>query len=120
MKSLVTGGMGFIGSHLVKELRKLGHTVICVDNANLPDDFHYDDSVNRVHGDIIDYALMKILMEGVDYVFHLAAESKIGTCIDNPIQAASTNELGTCTLLQAARENNVCLLYTSPSPRDRG
>ena len=35
MKSLVTGGMGFIGSHLVKELRELGHVVICVDNANL-------------------------------------------------------------------------------------
>ena len=116
MKSLVTGGMGFIGSHLVKELRELGHTVICVDNANLPDDFHYDDSVNRVHGDIRDYALMKILMEGVDYVFHLAAESKIGTCIDNPIQAASTNELGTCTLLQAARENNVKrFIYSSTS-----
>ena len=116
MKSLVTGGMGFIGSHLVKELRKLGHTVICVDNVNLPDDFHYDDSVNRVKGDIRDYALMKTLMEGVDYVFHFAAESKIGTCIDNPIQAASTNELGTCTLLQAARENNVKrFIYSSTS-----
>ena len=116
MKSLVTGGMGFIGSHLVKELRELGHVVICVDNANLPDDFHYDDSVNRVKGDIRDYALMKTLMEGVDYVFHLAAESKIGTCIDNPIQAASTNELGTCTLLQAARDNNVKrFIYSSTS-----
>ena len=82
MKSLVTGGMGFIGSHLVKELRKLGHTVICVDNVNLPDDFHYDDSVNRVKGDIRDYALMKTLMEGVDYVFHFAAEMNRGDVIE--------------------------------------
>ena len=79
MKSLVTGGMGFIGSHLVKELRELGHTVICVDNVNLPDDFHYDDSVNRVKGDI-KLCIDETLMEGVDYVFHLATESKIGTC----------------------------------------
>ena len=116
MKSLVTGGRGFIGSNLVEQLKKLGHSVVSVDNTNAPDDFHHVDSVNRVKGDIRDYELMKTLMEGVDFVFHLAAESKIGTCIDNPIQAASTNELGTCTLLQAARECGVKrFVYSSTS-----
>lgn len=116
MKSLVTGGRGFIGSNLVEQLKKLGHLVVSVDNTNAPDDFHHVDSVNRVKGDIRDYELMKTLMEGVDFVFHLAAESKIGTCIDNPIQAASTNELGTCTLLQAARECGVKrFVYSSTS-----
>lgn len=105
MKSLVTGGEGFIGSHLVERLKSLGHDVVVVDNRGR-------NSVN----DIRNYELMKTLMEGVDFVFHLAAESKIGTCIDNPIQAASTNELGTCTLLQAARECGVKrFVYSSTS-----
>ena len=103
MKSLVSGGEGFIGSHLVERLKKLGHNVVVVDNKNSSND-------------IRDYELMKSLMEGVDFVFHLAAESKIGTCIDNPVLAASTNELGTCTLLQAARENGVSrFIYSSTS-----
>ena len=103
MKSLVTGGEGFIGSHLVERLKNLGHDVVVVDNKNSSND-------------IRDYELMKSLMEDVDFVFHLAAESKIGTCIDNPVLAASTNELGTCTLLQAARENGVSrVIYSSTS-----
>jgi len=103
MKSLVTGGEGFIGSHLVERLKNLGHDVVVVDNKN------------SAH-DIRDYQLMKSLMKEVNFVFHFAAESKIGTCIDNPIQAASTNELGTCTLLQAARENGVSrFIYSSTS-----
>lgn len=103
MKSLVTGGEGFIGSHAVKRLKNLGHNVVVVDNKNSSND-------------IRDYELMKSLMKDVDFVFHFAAESKIGTCIDNPVQAASTNELGTCTLLQAARENGVSrFIYSSTS-----
>ena len=103
MKSLVTGGEGFIGSNLVERLKRLGHDVVVVDNKNSSND-------------IRDYELMKSLMEDVDFVFHLAAESKIGTCIDNPVLAASTNELGTCTLLQAARENGVSrFIYSSTS-----
>jgi len=104
MKSLVTGGEGFIGSHAVERLKNLGHDVVIVDNKN------------SAISDIRDYQLIKSLMEGVDFVFHFAAESKIGTCIENPIQAASTNELGTCTLLQAARESGVSrFIYSSTS-----
>lgn len=107
MKSLVTGGVGFIGSHLVKRLKELGHTVVCVDKESNGD---------NIVGDIRDYDLMKELMVDVDFVFHLAAESKIGTCVENPILAASTNELGTCTLLQAARECGVKkFIYSSTS-----
>ncbi len=112
MKSLVTGSAGFIGSNLVKALLDIGHTVVCVDNKS--SDTH-NNSIN-ICGDIRDYTLMSSAMKGVDYVFHLAAESKIGTCVENPIQAASTNELGTCTLLQAARENRVSrFIYSSTS-----
>ena len=112
MKSLVTGSAGFIGSNLVKALLDIGHTVVCVDNKSF--DTH-NNSIN-ICGDIRDYTLMSSAMKGVDYVFHLAAESKIGTCVENPIQAASTNELGTCTLLQAARENRVSrFIYSSTS-----
>jgi len=109
MKSLVTGGAGFIGSHLVKKLLAFGHEVVSVDLQS-------SDMTTSIIGDIRDYDLMKESMIGVDYVFHLAAESKIGPCIENPIQAVSVNDLGTCTLLQCARENNVKrFIYSSTS-----
>ena len=109
MKSLVTGGAGFIGSNLVETLLGIGHTVVCVDNES--SDAHdkpywNNDSIN-IRGDIRDYNLMSSAMKGVDFVFHLAAEARIQPSIENPINAVSINDLGTATVLQCARENQV-------------
>ena len=109
MKSLVTGGAGFIGSNLIDTLLGIGHTVVCVDNES--SDAHdkpywNNDSVN-IRGDIRDYNLMSSAMKGVDFVFHLAAEARIQPSIENPINAVSINDLGTATVLQCARENQV-------------
>tara|TARA_Y100001937_G_C7129596_1_gene336590 strand:- start:1556 stop:2452 length:897 start_codon:yes stop_codon:yes gene_type:complete len=109
MKSLVTGGAGFIGSNLVETLLGVGHTVVCVDNEssdahNKP--YWNNNSIN-IRGDIRDYTLMSSAMKDVDFVFHLAAEARIQPAIENPINAVSVNDLGTATVLQCARENQI-------------
>lgn len=116
-KSLVTGAAGFIGSHLVEELLKIGHQVVAVDNEYANNDqFYWNDKAINVKGDITDYKFMKNVFTHTDYVFHCAAESRIGTSIENPIRAVDINVKGTCTVLQCARENGVKkVMYSSTS-----
>tara|TARA_B100000530_G_scaffold51197_1_gene28682 strand:- start:1268 stop:2185 length:918 start_codon:yes stop_codon:yes gene_type:complete len=116
--SLVTGGAGFIGSNLVDALLEKGHDVTCVDNehSDAHDEFYWNKKAWNVKGDIRDYDLMKELMGGVDYVFHLAAEARIQPAILNPIEAVSINCVGTTTVLQVARECGVKrVIYSSTS-----
>ena len=115
--SLVTGAAGFIGSHLVEELLKMGHQVVAVDNEYADNDqFYWNDKAINVKGDITDYKFMKNVFTHTDYVFHCAAESRIGTSIENPIRAVDINVKGTCTVLQCARENGVKkVMYSSTS-----
>ena len=109
MKSLVTGGAGFIGSNLIDTLLGIGHTVVCVDNesSDAHDKPYWNDNSINIRGDIRDHTLMSSAMKDVDYVFHLAAEARIQPAIENPINAVSVNDLGTATVLQCARENQV-------------
>ena len=117
MKSLVTGGSGFIGSHIVDKLVELGHEVIVIDNESADaEKFYWNDKAQNYKCDIRDYEKTRSLYEGVDYVFHLAAESRIGPAIENPVNAVSLNCVGTCTVLQCARESGVKrLVYSSTS-----
>ena len=118
MKSLVTGGAGFIGSHIVDKLLELGHEVICYDNesAESNEEFYWNSKADNIKGDIRDYHLLKDAMRGVDYVFHLAAESRIGPSIDNPLDTVQKNCLGTATVLQCARKWGVKkVMYSSTS-----
>ena len=118
--SLVTGAAGFIGSNLVDYLLERGHTVVCVDNESADNDkFHWKHesgmSIN-VKGDITDYKFMKNVFAGVDYVFHLAAESRLQPAIENPIRAVTKNCVGTTVMLQCAREVGVKrFIYSSTS-----
>ena len=116
-KSLVTGGCGFIGSHIVDYLAKLGQEVVVVDNRSANNDrFYENDQVKYLNADITDYSAMSAAMEGVDYVFHLAAESRLQPAIKNPIDAVTRNCVGTTVMLQAAR--NACVrrfVYSSTS-----
>ena len=116
--SLVTGGAGFIGSNLVDTLLEKGHDVTCIDNehSDAHDEFYWNKKAWNVKGDIRDYDLMKELMGGVDYVFHLAAEARIQPAILNPIEAVSINCVGTTTVLQVSRECGVKrVMYSSTS-----
>lgn len=118
MKSLVTGGAGFIGSNLVDQLLQLGHEVIVVDNeySDAHDHFYWNDKCQNYKYDIRDYENTRPLYDGVDYVFHFAAEARIQPAIINPIEAISINSVGTCTVLQCAREAGVKrVMYSSTS-----
>ena len=118
--SLVTGAAGFIGSNLVDYLLEQGHSVVCVDNESADNDkFHWaleDGRAINVKADITDYKSMKNVFTGVDYVFHLAAESRLQPAIKNPVQAVQRNCVGTTVMLQCAREHGVKrFIYSSTS-----
>lgn len=108
MKCLVTGGCGFIGSHIVDRLIDDGHEVIVLDNFSANNEtFYMDDRAMYVKQDIANYPFTRTFYDGVDVVFHLAAESRVQPAIENPIQAFEKNVLGTAVVLQCAREYGV-------------
>jgi UDP-glucose 4-epimerase len=118
IKYLVTGGSGFIGSHLVERLLDEGHQVVVVDDesADSNEEFFWDKRAENYKVDITDYESLVPLFEGVSGVFHLAAEARIQPAIKNPSRAASVNVLGTCNVLQAARTHGVDrVIYSSTS-----
>ena len=118
MKALVTGGAGFIGSNLVDHLLENGHQVVVIDNesAECNEQFYWNPAAENHKLDIKDYENTRNLYEGIDTVFHLAAEARIQPCIINPIKAVETNVLGTATVLQCAREAGVRrVVYSSTS-----
>ena len=115
--SIVTGGAGFIGSHIVEELKRLDHMVVVIDNEYSDNDnFHWRKDTVNVNLDITDYKGLKNAFTGADYVFHLAAEARIGPAIENPVNALNINTIGTCNVLQCAREVGAKkVLYSSTS-----
>jgi UDP-glucose 4-epimerase len=109
MKCIVTGGSGFIGSNLVDRLIDDGHQVAVIDNESSEsnDTFYQNDRATYYKRDIADYESVRPLFNEVHWVFHMAAESRIGPCIENPLLAVRTNVQGTSVMLQCAREVDV-------------
>jgi UDP-glucose 4-epimerase len=125
MQCLVTGGAGFIGSHLVERLLALGMTVTVIDNcstgrpANLA---HLQGNRNlRVHQtDVCDLAGIAPLFRNVDWVFHLAALADIVPSIQMPMQYHRSNVDGTFAVLEAARAAGVQRLVYAASSSSYG
>ena len=115
--SIVTGGAGFIGSHIVEKLKRLEHMVVVIDNEYSDNDnFHWRKDTLNVNIDITDYKALKKAFTGADYIFHCAAEARIGPAIENPVNALNINTIGTCNVLQCAREVGAKkVLYSSTS-----
>jgi len=116
-KSLVTGGAGFIGSNLVDMLIDIGHEVVVIDNCSADNEtFYWNQKAKNYSRDICDYKAIRKLFDGVDYVFHLAAEARLQNSIQNPIETAHKNFVGTCVVLQCAKEAGVKkFMYSSTS-----
>lgn len=118
MKAIVTGGAGFIGSHIVDSLVKQNFDVIVLDTetSQVHNHFYYNNKAVYHKLDVADYENTRSLYDGVDYVFHCAAESRIQPTILNPLLTIRTNTLGTGTVLQCAREAGVKkVIYSSTS-----
>ena len=118
MKCIVTGGAGFIGSHIVDKLLEIGYKVVVIDNetSEVHNQFYSNEHAEYHKLDIADYEATRPLYDGIDVVFHCAAESRIQPAINNPLLAVRTNTLGTATVLQCSREANVKkVIYSSTS-----
>lgn len=118
MKSLVTGGAGFIGSNLVDKLIELGHEVICVDNesAECHEQFYWNKNAYNFKYNICDYDLIAPLFKDVDFVFHVASDARIQPAILNPKKSIESNAVGTTNVLELSRINNVKrFIYSSTS-----
>lgn len=116
---IVTGGSGFIGSNLVDKLIELGHKVTVIDNESAPqhEGFYYNEKATYIKEDVTSLMLQSIFLSvQPETVFHLAAESRIQPAIKNPLQACHDNFIGTCNVLQCARNSGVKrVIYSSTS-----
>ena len=121
MKMLITGGAGFIGSHLCEKYTKDGHTVLCLDNfmsGDLMNIRHLLDFRNfkLIKGDIRDFGLLEKVMRDVDTVFHLAAQIHVDRSYIEPELTYEVNVAGTQNVLEVARMYDVKrVIYASTS-----
>lgn len=117
--SLVTGGAGFIGSHLVNALLKQGHNVRVVDNFSTGKQQNLSEFINDIelHNiSITDFDALTTAMKGVDYVFHEAAIASVPRSIDDPKTCHDVNVTGTFNVLCAARDADVMrVVYAASS-----
>jgi len=125
MRILITGGAGFIGSHITERLLKGDHEVIVVDNL----DPYYDVKIKEnntklfqnaenfrfVRGSILDKNLMKKLIEDTEIIFHLAAQAGVRASIKDPRKTFNVNANGTFTLLELCLNSNVKKFINSSS-----
>ena len=120
MKILVTGGAGFIGSHLCERLLSDGHTVTAIDNfstgraSNLAQ-LKSTEGFKLIEGSILDNQLLTPLINEVDYVFHLAAAVGVFNIVNNPLASLLTNIRGTENVLEAAHATKTPVFLTSSS-----
>ena len=110
---LVTGGAGFIGSHITEALLQLGATVVVLDDLSGGDEGNFDtfrptgDRLHFVRGTILDQNLVNDCVRGCKYVFHLAALGSVPGSIDQPRKYHDVNVTGTVNVLEASRAAGV-------------
>ena len=120
-KVVVTGGAGFIGSHLIERLVEQGYQVIALDDLSTGKmenirELLRNDIVEFIRGSVTDLELLKGLFKGASYVFHLAALPSVPRSLENPLDCHQVNVTGTLNVLLAARGNGVRkVVYASSS-----
>jgi len=116
---LITGGAGFIGSNIARELTEQEYTVKILDNLSTGNLNNISDIKNKIEliiGDVRDIKIVKKVMKDVDYVFHQAALPSVPRSIQDPITTNKINVNGTLNILIAAQDNNVKkVVYASSS-----
>jgi UDP-glucose 4-epimerase len=118
MRVFITGGAGFIGSHLADHYVNAGHTVTLLDNfstgskANIA---HLAGTVKTVEGDIRNIELIDQLTKDSDLVLHMAAALGVNTILESPLESMSTNITGSEVVLNAATKHNKRIIIASTS-----
>lgn len=120
MRILVTGGAGFIGSHLCERLVLDGHIVIAIDNFSTGQASNLTSLMDSkrftlIEGSILDTHVINPLIEKVEYVFHLAAAVGVFNIVNNPLASLLTNIRGTENILEAAHGTKTPVFLTSSS-----
>ena len=109
-KALVTGGAGFIGSHLVDALLSNGCRVVVLDDLStgrLSNLEHLKDNITFYKGDIRDRKTLDTAVKDCEVIFHQAAMVSVPQTVENPVDSAMVNEVGTLSLLESSRKNKV-------------
>jgi dTDP-glucose 4,6-dehydratase len=119
MRYLVTGGAGFIGSHLVEHLLLKNNEVTVIDNLStgrIENINHIKGKINLVIGDICEQNLLKDVVKDIDVIFHLAAIPSVQRSIENPTETNRVNVIGTLNLLSIAAKSGIKrFIYASSS-----
>lgn len=111
---IVTGGAGFIGSHLVEALVRQGHGVRVIDDLSTGKRENVPPGVELIEGDVADATLMRSAMQGAAGCFHLAAVASVARCNEDWVETSRTNLGGTVATMDAARRHgNVPVVYAS-------
>ena len=118
MKYVVTGGAGFIGSHITEKLVERHDTVTVIDNMNTGKEKNLElikDKINFVKGDILDANLLEDITKDVDGVFHQAALASVQDSFDKPDEYHNVNVNGTENILKLAKKYGFKVVYASSS-----
>lgn len=104
MRIIVTGGSGFLGSHLADALSKRGHDVVLYDVLSSP---FRQDGQEMIVGDVLDLKAFNEAMKGCDVVYHLAAVADLDEAIKSPLESVRVNIVGTANALELARKHKI-------------
>ena len=118
MRVFITGGAGFIGSHLADALVARGDAVTILDNmstGSASNIAHLEGAIEIIKGDIRDVATVEKAMASADLVLHMAAALGVNTILESPIESVSTNFTGSEVVLQAATKLNKRIIIASTS-----
>jgi UDP-glucose 4-epimerase len=118
MRVFITGGAGFIGSHLADYYLAAGHTVTILDNfstGSITNIAHLESKITTVDGDIRNIELVESLTKEADLVLHMAAALGVNTILESPLESMSTNITGSEVVLHAAAKFNKRIIIASTS-----
>lgn len=107
MRILVTGGAGFVGSHLCEKLVSMGHQVVSIDNLSTGSEKNLPDSVQLIKSDVLEIEKYYNDLPELDSIIHLSAQTSVPNSLANPLFDFKNNAQGTATVLEVARKKKV-------------
>ena len=115
MRTLVTGGAGFIGTNLIKRLLKDGHDVISIDNYSTGKEENHQEGCSYWNFDLSDRRNAVLERDGYDVIFHLAALPRIVPSFKDPVATFTSGPVATINILDRAKKNKIPVIYAGSS-----